>query len=215
MNFDEIGIGQGNNAPLLFRLQFAQKKAWERAIRMDFPIGANFPIEFMPAIMDMTEPAVEFFFRLADKRRCFFGARWSPACSLDAPADFVLSALELCGEGAAVTFESVRSWIKVISRSDHQLFSRCPEFLEIGIVDSWRDPPSHVIWQLSHGKDWPLDALAQLPPYLQETDINYIAIEAGYRSPLDHWFGLEISHKNKLYQIDPLSLSSIAQWMLT
>jgi hypothetical protein len=202
-----------------FRVQIAYDGNWMNAWRLD-PDALPSPDAAEKAIAGRTtDVAVEFCFELAGGGNYFFGQRRVGQRNDRNALEFVNGALA-CSRG--------RDWTDFpdfLSRLSGALPNRGPtgrnflcrdlDNVEIGITDWWRRGDVVEVWSTDSPAIPERDQLAkELAPYpsLQKNNINFTCLEFNFRSPLHHWFGIEISDYEGGFHI--LNISKAHSWLL-
>jgi hypothetical protein len=166
-----------------------------------------------------TDVAVEFCFKLAGSENFFFGQRRVGRTNDRNALEFTDRALACsCG----------RDWTNLpdfLSRLSNALPNRGPtdgnvlcrelDNVEIGITDWWRRGDVVEVWSANSptipGRDQIAKELAHYPS-LQKNNINFVCLEFNFRSPMHHWFGIEISDYEGGFHI--LNTSKAHLWLL-
>lgn len=202
-----------------FRVQIAYDGNWMDAWRLD-PEAMPSADATEKAIAGRTKDiAVEFCFELAGGGNYFLGQRRVGQPNDPNALDFVNRALA-CSRG--------RDWTNLpdfLIRLSDALPNRGPtgknalcqdlDNVEIGITDWWRRGDVVEVWSGNSpaipGHEQMAQALAPYPS-LQKNNIKFVCLEFNFRSPLHHWFGIEISDDRDGYHI--LNISKAHAWLL-
>jgi hypothetical protein len=187
-----------------FRVQIAFDGNWMDALRFaPDELPSNEVLQAALAERE-TDVAVEFCFKLSTGENFFYGQRRVGTKNDAQTLQFVREALT-CGRPDEWNgLPDFFSRVEKVTTGRHGIGSGtlCSQLenIEVGITDWWHRGDVVEVWNKDSNILLEQEELSRkLAPFpsLQRNDIKFVCLELNFRSPLHHWFGIEISEESE------------------